>query len=106
MKLPDKYIFGLTETEYRPCLISFYRGRGMQIEERKKALFHKWTHEAEIYAPAVSRGGHQGGNVSTTLGIVEFEDGTVATVRPDRIQFLDTHGFMDQICYGEEEPER
>ncbi len=56
----------------------------------KEALFHKWTEEREIVAPSLMRGGHQGGTIATTLGMVEYLDGRVARVTPERIQFLDT----------------
>ena len=38
-------------------------------------------------------GGHPGGQIAYTLGIVEFMDGTVGQVHPGYIKFLDTEDF-------------
>lgn len=38
-------------------------------------------------------GGHPGGQIAYTLGIVEFMDGTVGQVSPGYIKFLDTEDF-------------
>lgn len=101
MQLPDKYIFGLTSTEYRPCFITTYSRK--QEPTERKALFHKWTIEQEPVAPGLMKGSHPGGQYSTTLGIVELEDGTVRTVDPSAIRFIDTKAIMDQFIYGERE---
>lgn len=73
----------------RPCIV-----------EGKKAMFHDWTYESQIVYPSASYGDHTGGVVSSTLGIVEFEDGTVKVVEPKEIKFVDGGGF-DEIYFGE-----
>lgn len=50
-----------------------------------KALFHRW---ADIASPLV--GGPPGGQLYQVYGLVEFEDGTVQMVDPERIRFEDT----------------
>lgn len=68
----------VTTAEYRPCVVQL-----------KKALFHRWTHKSEIVPPSPLRGGHSGGVLSGEFGIIEFEDGTIAEVEPQKIRFID-----------------
>lgn len=46
-------------------------------------------------------GGAPGGTVSYILGVVEFEDGRIAQVFPEKIKFED-HTF-DEYYWGEEQ---
>jgi hypothetical protein len=62
--------------EYRPCLVA---GR--------KALFHRWADRAELRGPSAL--GTPGGQLCLLLGVVEYEDGQVSEVYPDKIRFLD-----------------
>ena len=62
--------------EYRPCLVA---GR--------KALFHRWADRAELRAPSAL--GTPGGQLCQLFGIVEYEDGQVSEVYPNKIRFLD-----------------
>lgn len=101
MNIPDKFIFGLTSTEYRPCTIIIPTGRS--VPTRKRALFHKWTQESHPVKPGLAKGSHPGGQLSETLGIVETEDGSVRLVRPEYITFTDTQGMMDQFAWDDEE---
>lgn len=68
----------VTTAEYRPC-----------YADGKKALFHRWTEEAEILQPSIMKGGPVGGQLKTTFAIVEYEDGTIAEVEPQKIRFID-----------------
>lgn len=52
-------------------------------------LFHCWSQVSEIVPPSVMVGGHSGGVVSDTFGIVEDGDGRVHRVRPEKIRFTD-----------------
>ena len=56
----------------------------------RKALFHRWYEERQIVPPSLMTGGHQGGEIATTMAIVEYLDGQVARVHPERVIFLDT----------------
>lgn len=58
------------------------------VDDRLRGYFHDWSLESEIVQPSYLKGGHQGGVVCTTLGIVELEDGKVIKVRPERIRFI------------------
>ncbi len=62
--------------EYRPCLVA---GR--------KALFHRWTERAELRMASAL--GDPGGQLCQLFGIVEYEDGQVSEVYPNKILFLD-----------------
>ena len=55
----------------------------------KEAYFHKWnTHQGVVEAsPFV--GGAPAGQIQYTLGLVEYEDGTMAEVTPQEIKFID-----------------
>lgn len=65
-------------TEKRPCIVW-----------GKNALFHRWSNVSDVVAPSLLKGGHGGGVIAYTVGIVEFEDGFVSEVRPSDIRFID-----------------
>ena len=67
-----------TSPKYRTCEV-----RG------KKATFHRWGDFSEIVPPSFTVDGHNGGTVAATMGIVEYEDGTIDRVYPEKIKFLD-----------------
>ena len=75
--------------ERRPCVV--YNG-----SEPRKALCHLFTTRAFVLGPSPLKGGHMGGQVSEPVAVVEFEDGTVETVTPSHVRFLDTRAEMDQ----------
>ena len=60
---------GQKELSVRPCTVS---GR--------KAIFHGWANQPKIYMSGVQE---------TTVAIVEYENGFVEEVEPDKIRFLD-----------------
>lgn len=68
----------VVKKEYRPCMI-----------DGKKALFHKWSDEAEIVPPSNLIGGHAGGVIKATFGLIEYEDGTIHKAYPEEIVFCD-----------------
>ena len=72
----------------RPCIFQGKNGS-------EKAFFHCWSHEREVVAPSIMRGGHNGGTVSTTAAILEFEDGTVGKYSAHSFKFIDGGGFSD-----------
>ena len=55
----------------------------------KKALFHQWVTKMDTIPDSPLMGGAPGGQYSITLGIVEYEDGTVDMVLPIQIRFTD-----------------
>lgn len=68
-------------------------GEKHTVEEWGKALFHKWDEIKQVIDASPMIGGHPGGQIAYTLGIVEFMDGTVGQVSPGYIKFLDTEDF-------------
>lgn len=67
------------EAELRPCLVN-----------DKRALFHKWSDKSQIVEPSLMMGGHQGGVLKYTVGIIECEDGQVCECMPSQIKFIDS----------------
>ena len=63
----------------------------------KKALFHGWVQNKIVVEPSPMIGGGPGVTVAYTLGIVEFSDGTVKQVFPERIKFADR--LFDGYCW-------
>lgn len=101
------------DKKLRPCTCNF-----------KKALFHMWAEKEipilqitnmRLKAKALSRlerkmesgqippstGGDNIVYVKTVVGIVEFEDGSVAEVEPQTIIFNDTAAIMNEYDFGE-----
>ena len=68
----------ISSIAYRPCEVN-----------GKNALFHKWADYAQPIAPSAAIGGHPGGQIAYTCGIVEYEDGRIKEVLPGKIRFLD-----------------
>lgn len=77
-------------SEYRPCIVG-----------GKKALFHRWTERANIVPLSPMVGGHAGGVIKDTAGIVEFEDGTVGEFHVQQIRFVDN--FLREFAFPETE---
>ncbi len=74
------------KVSYRPCYV---KGR--------RAMFHRWANDAR---PQLPHGQEPGENARyyqfrSTKGLVEFEDGTVAAVWPNEIQFADGGVFHE-----------
>lgn len=67
----------------RPCLID-------PKDNPTKAWFHRWTERSENIPPSPMIGGHSGGVLKYALALVEFEDGHVREVAPERVKFTDT----------------
>ena len=63
----------------------------------KKAIFHRWDQVSELVAPSPMRGGHSGGIIRYTVGVVEYEDGAVASVPEKCVVFLDTDKLMEKL---------
>lgn len=78
--------------DYRPCKVHMFKG-----------LFHCWSHRSELVGESPLRGGHPGGQISATFGLVEYEDGTMHEVEPKDIRFVD--GRINQYGFWEGEDE-
>ena len=81
------------DTALRPCVVTF--GEGTAREERHSALFHFWGMKQHPQ-PALLVG-ETAGQVSFPIGVVEYGDGTVHEVRPQRIRFTD--GMRERFCW-------
>ena len=74
--------------EYRPCFV-----------DGEKALFHRWAEHSEIYAPSLLKGGHNGGVEKYVTAIVEYADGSIKEVMPNKIRFCT--GKMNEYAFEE-----
>lgn len=66
----------------RPCYV-----------KGQKAMFHCWSHTGHVVTPSLMFGGDNGGVVSETYGIVEFENGVIKRTLPEYIRFADGGDF-------------
>lgn len=99
--------------DYRPCIVRIPEERKYFYENHKrkyrvknsaqdvKALFHCWSYRSELVGESLLRGGHPGGQVSATFGLVEYEDGTIHEVESQNIRFVD--GRINEYGFWEEE---
>lgn len=86
------------EFELRPCMVTMVSNSlwvadkeiGIKSNERK-ALFHKWVE----YENRISLTDQK-----CVYGLVEYENGVVALVEPEKIRFLDSAGLFDQYNWG------
>ena len=77
MAIINELIIG---SQLRPCIVG-----------GKAALFHCWSDKSDVVAPALMVGGHNGGVVRYTVGIIEYIDsGAVHECYPSEIRFTDT----------------
>lgn len=74
----------ISTSEYRPCFV-----------DGEKALFHRWVVISEIIPPSMLRGGHNGGNVTETFALVEFENGEIRLSHPRQIRFCPSGKFNE-----------
>ena len=77
--------------ELRPCLVN-----------GEKGLFHEWEQFSEIIPPSPMLGGHGGGVIGMTYGLVEFENGEMKRVNTTAIKFVDTN--FEEYCFDADEP--
>lgn len=79
------------EYDLRPCMV-----------RDKPALFHKWVDNRDVLEPSPMRGGHNGGVIAYTQGLVEYADGSVGMVSPTSIKFEDK--LFEQYAFEVEGP--
>lgn len=58
-------------------------------DEVKKATFHMWSEYADTIGASAFQGGHPGGQIKYPVAVVEYTDGTCATVPAHFIRFTD-----------------
>ena len=70
--------------------------RRLCVVKDRVGYFHGWEHYSDVFAPSLLKGGHPGGTVARTYGLVEFtlpecnnEATGVERVSPTDIVFLD-----------------
>lgn len=63
----------------------------------RKGIFHRWDQVSELVAPSPMRNGHSGGIVRYTVGIIEYEDGSVASVPEKDVTFFDTKKLVEKL---------
>lgn len=68
--------------ELRPCVVKIETGE-------TRGFFHCWEHISEIIEPSPLKGGHSGGVISATVGLVELDDGSIIKVYPTSLRFID-----------------
>ena len=85
------------ETKLRPCYVILNKNK------KKKALFHCWSYISNVVPPSIMVGGHPGGTVSYTLGVVEYEDGSIDQVDPISVQFIP--GAFKDYAFDDEKGE-
>lgn len=76
--------------EMRPCMI-----RDLEGKERK-ALFHCFVKEA---CDTISHITFCSSQREYLVALVEFENGQLAEVLPEKVKFLDTKALMSQYCF-------
>lgn len=93
---------GLTiETKLRPCWVINVPTKRGQKQSKTKALFHCWDFISNVVDASPLIGGHPGGVIAYTVGIVEFEDGSITMVSPQSIQFVS--GIFGEYSWGDTE---
>ena len=63
----------------------------------KRAIFHRWDQQSKVIEPSPLRNGPAGGIIRCNVGIVEFEDGSVASVPEKSIAFFDTEKIIIKL---------
>lgn len=85
----------ITFSEYRPCIVN-----------GEKCIFHRWEDRAEVIGESPFCGGHPGGQLRNVFGIIEFENGTVKEILPNKIQFLDSQRRFKQFDFTQKQEDK
>ena len=95
VRKPEEIYRASKKDKYRKCLVTCSENnpKGRKRTVQRKALFHKWEKIKQVIDASPMIGGHPGGQIAYTVGIVEFMDGTVGQVHPGYIKFMDTEEF-------------
>ena len=71
--------------------------RKCKVQNKYTGLFHRWSDKTEIIPPSPLMGGHNGGVLQYTVGIVELLDGRVVECTPTEIKFIKAYYSEDGI---------
>lgn len=86
--------------EYRPCVVREIvceRDSSNKFKKEiswRKGLFHGWSHKQWIHEAVIC--GDVSGQMSKTVAIVEYEDGSIHEHFPCEIKFTD--GMVKKFC--------
>lgn len=83
--------------EMRPCMIMDMEGK------ERKAFFHCFTKEV---CDTISNITFCSSQRQYLVALVEFENGQLAEVPPEKVKFLDTKALMSQYCFEDMEGEK
>ena len=70
----------------RPCVVKVEKD-GLFF--KLNAYFHSWGNRSRLIEPSIMIGGGQGGIINNTVGVIEYEDGTIDESNPKNIKFTD-----------------
>lgn len=101
------------KSEYRPCIVTIHGGKKVTgrtkghtecvdiPDETHKALFHCWSERFWTIGESPMVGGYAAGQMSQTVAIVEYEDGTIHEHYASEIRFAD--GKVKEYRFEENE---
>lgn len=95
-ELRMKVIIG-ERPEMRPCMVMDMEGK------ERKAFFHCFTKEV---CDTMSHITFCSSQRQYLVALVEFENGQLAEVLPEKVKFLDTKALMSQYCFEDMEGEK
>lgn len=97
LKRMEKFQQVSKKNRYRKCEVveKVKTSEGVKELGAKRALFHGCDGIKQVIDASPMIGGHPGGQIAYTMGIVEYLDGTVDRVYPELIRFLDTEDFTE-----------
>lgn len=90
MKIPDKSMI-LTNSEYRPCFVILSHGV-------HRAIFHRWATKQGLLPSRAQ--------YTTVQALVEYADGSMGSVEPEKIRFIDSKQLFEQFAWGGEKEEQ
>lgn len=69
------------------------------LVNNKPAIFHYWGTDSQVVPPSALKGGHNGGIIASTYGIIEdMETGAVMKISPTSIVFIQDGLKAHTVC--------
>lgn len=97
----------------RPCFVIVNTKPGRYDEKKKsfvdfekekvKAFFHRWYEYKNVAGTSSFVRDYPPGQISLLYAVVEFEDGHIELVKPQKIIFVGTENKMKDYDFGEVE---